>query len=1270
MENKTYISGEVSFLKHDPGRQAIGSFNPLDAKGWTEMAYVGDTFNVCKAIVDGDAEFVQSWLDQDGNDPNTRDHTGRTPLHLAVATSTLGIIQALVDHGARLVARVVDGRTALHIAAHRGDARIVSCLLRKSEANEAEELTRQDARRKARMASTGRPRPEVSTYPDDLDEDIDVVDHVDAESGSLGATTDNSLIKIPSHQEPLGNTVEAEKDDGPDVYDIDVLAWDVAFSALHVAIVKGHVEVVKTLVEDFGSDVLLPVKIFKDQTGSADSAILTLGLALGLDIDRSEEMVRVLVGLGASCAQADLKQRTAFMYCVASRPALVNVFLDADETGAMRAIKHLSASGTQFSASVFDPLSAAIASSDGKTALLLLEAGARPVIDFSAFMKAWNTVIKPLGDSKSNKRTFERCVEQPIVEAVRCELPEVAVALLEQFGVDANTLTRASWGLLQNDFRRSSHRGKSVLDKVQKKISKLRQWKPDSTMPGPPEPLRNDGAYLDLYPNSTYVHWSARKQLGAAKADYRRKWEDYVSKKKEAENTEGVAEKQAAIHDLIQDYTRLEAALVRRGAKTFYELHPEIEMPDDDRANRHRYTRIDSRERAPWNVEFNFQQPDLTEEANKRYIGLFQASWEGNESRARELSFVPWEQDGEQQAPCEIATRDQHNMSPFSIAVIRGHLGLAKVILEIAEAQHTTPPEIAVKRHYEMDEDEEMEGSSDEEIRTTSRAVDEEFTVEGIGESVLQAKSLRGPLDILNWSCPIASFVTREEESTVSAPFRLANPARKSQDWCCALPEPVDLLQLAIWTDDRLLFKFLLELMRHYFDKRAASQDVGQFSVFRIEERHFDYAIRLDRKGAIAEMIKLGGAGVPLVALAEEAGIDVHDHPKTYKGLSVYGKKRRDWAAAWGGPSTYGTPHTMDSPLTKAIRSSAIECTDWLLSEAPVRCYLEFGSAAEKSGDNHLRHLLQSGGGFESMVIKFLGSSKHVALHECAALNKREPLPEDLAMLHHLLKVLPECLESKDADELGATPLAMAFTVASPKAASVLVDAGANQCTRNDLGENLLHALLSDSRVPHKKPALITQMLELIDKRLPQSLFTQRTYPKHGSTTPLSRWVGNGGSKDESEDGCETLRVLLKYGEGAELAIIDGAGSTPLHHLLGSGNVPLSRVLLERSPELIHRENSTGRTPYEVMQDQQLARHFKGPPEIKGERFKAKKDIITESPRDFVGIGEAADQKQSIDELFEEVRSKLEAAGQSKRRLVTLNEANEVARRLAAVYRG
>ncbi len=145
-ERKIYISGDITFMKDDPGRQTIGSFNPLNDDDWTDMAYVGNTQELCQKICDGDIDFVDNWCARNPKLIDRRDHTGRTPLHIAAQCSTPDILKCLVIHGARIVARLVDGLTALHIAAARGEAQMVTTLLEKSEENEARESEKEEQR--------------------------------------------------------------------------------------------------------------------------------------------------------------------------------------------------------------------------------------------------------------------------------------------------------------------------------------------------------------------------------------------------------------------------------------------------------------------------------------------------------------------------------------------------------------------------------------------------------------------------------------------------------------------------------------------------------------------------------------------------------------------------------------------------------------------------------------------------------------------------------------------------------------------------------------------------------------------------------------------------------------------------------------------------------------------------------------------------------------------------------------------------------------------
>ncbi|KAL9002138.1 MAG: hypothetical protein Q9188_004914 [Gyalolechia gomerana] len=147
-ESKIFISGDLKFIKDDPGRQAIKSFNPLTDDGWTEMAYIGNTQELCQRICNGDTAFVKDWCKKNPH-LKRRDHTGRTPLHLAAQSSSPEILKCLIDSGARMIARLVNGLSALHIASARGSSEMILILLKKSEANEAEEADKKDRKKAA-----------------------------------------------------------------------------------------------------------------------------------------------------------------------------------------------------------------------------------------------------------------------------------------------------------------------------------------------------------------------------------------------------------------------------------------------------------------------------------------------------------------------------------------------------------------------------------------------------------------------------------------------------------------------------------------------------------------------------------------------------------------------------------------------------------------------------------------------------------------------------------------------------------------------------------------------------------------------------------------------------------------------------------------------------------------------------------------------------------------------------------------------------------------
>ncbi|KAI0798951.1 ankyrin repeat-containing domain protein [Xylaria sp. FL0064] len=363
-ESEIYVSGNATFRTDDPGRQA-SLFYPLTSTPTLQQEK-------------GDCA-----------DPNTRDYTGRTPLHLAVISSTPAIVKCLVDHGARLVARIADGRTALHLAAARGNIEMVKILLEKSNANEEEEEEKQDQRRKARRAKRDSASSDDESAAEDDGSDGELIDDSSSDDRVQSIAT-GSFVKVDNMDDTkTAETIPLDDDQNdPDFYQIDAIAWDSKCSALHLAILGGHCEVVKLLCQEYGADVLLPVKIGDGSYSNPNTAILTLILALALPIDKAIRMCETLLNLGATSSHADITGITAFHRFIKNNNMEVIDFLwENDKLGLKTAINHVAVSGNYWRSSATSPLMTAIDEGNPILVLKLLDAGAKPEIDFASWLQ-------------------------------------------------------------------------------------------------------------------------------------------------------------------------------------------------------------------------------------------------------------------------------------------------------------------------------------------------------------------------------------------------------------------------------------------------------------------------------------------------------------------------------------------------------------------------------------------------------------------------------------------------------------------------------------------------------------------------------------------------------------------------------------------------------------------------------------------------------------------------------------------------------------------
>ncbi|TVY29345.1 Uncharacterized protein LHYA1_G001351 [Lachnellula hyalina] len=1238
-ESKTYVSGELKFVMDDPGRQEIGSFNPITDDEWTTMAYVGDTARLCQAIVDEDLEHVQDWCCQEDVDVNRRDYTGRTPLQLAAMASTAEIVQCLIDNGARMVARLVDGRTALHIAAGRGNAQMVKALMNRSLENEEDEEEMKEARRDARRAEHAAEGESTDSDNKDGDDEGDDANseasEITLESEDSDSMTMGSFVKIDKDKKDE-EVLEDDSMEDPDVYDIDVIAWDYGLSPLHLAILNGHLEIIDLLVSEYGADVLLPVKLVDPGTSNARAAIMTIVLAMFLPTEKAKKVVKKLLELGATSAQGDMQQNSAFHYVVSQDNSdILDVLLSNDRPAALSVLNNMGFMD-HWGNNTVSPLTTAVQNRNKDLVEKLLKLGANPSVSFEVWIKAYlakNDWAKTQS-SESNMNSFRHSVSQPIITAADMEMGETVMDLLRH-GADPATLQQSSWHLVQNPSRSHYDTGKSLLDIIQIKLEALRNYREPDNSPKKPETLKSEEHYTSGLTDGTYRHWSATSDFQEMKRSNQRQWLEYQDSLS-TKDENGVSEKKAAIAKLIQELEVTEKSLLDVGAKPFYEMFPEIPKLQ----NNHYPSQHFGRKSEPYDTKFTIRVPDLTDVKKEGYFKLFEAAWSNDLETIKAITLAPWARGKDEisNPPLQIAVQDGNGFSPFSIAVKRGHRELARKIVEICVTQYHEDDNKTHRERWNLrTDDSDDEDNINELPPIFSELISDKFTVDNLGEVSNVVKSHVLPLTMIEWNCPFERFA----------------------DNYTGLGSRGNLLADAVDSDDMDLLKFMLDLGAEQQALRA--EEPEDRKAYTIGTDVFQRAIQRGQTSMLAEMIKATGVGIPLNDLIQKSGVEINDKPKYYQGLSVGGKKRADWAQAPGG--NVAVAENKIPPLLLAAHAGSIESVEWFMSDAPMRRYKEFAEQNEK--DKRIKSLTESDKGFGKTIGKWLDTKSELTLH-CAILWAPCAELKDtyLALIKHLVSVMPETLEQKSSD--GWTPLHLAVCQYQEEVVSYLISVGANQRSRDRIGRNMIHNMVKPPvYFPIEKvKETLPKLLELFDKAAVKEMLLERCNETPGALTPLAYWMaraGTGWSKDPY-----FIPILAKHSSSEDLEMVNGEGDLPLHVAVKQGWSTMTSYLLSLNPSLLYRENSTGRTPLEMSRDKWIASCAENPPSISVRNPHAHYTLIQRSASDFVKkdvdrLGDSAKRTWEICAKADEEASD----GMRKRRLVSLLEANEVAKRVA-----
>lgn len=326
----------------------------------------------------------------------------------------------------------------------------------------------------------------------------------------------------------------------------------------------------------------------------------------------------------------------------------------------------------------------------------------------------------------------------------------------------------------------------------------------------------------------------------------------------------------------------------------------------------------------------------------------FEAAWRGDLNTVKKLTLAKWGEGGKKD-PLLISGDEYYmDMTPFTIAIVRGHRALARVMLEIGQIQYNPRKEEETNVRYRINDD----------LEIYSEVVDDQFTVEEIGEAVTQIECDKTAISMMYHQ--FYGFLFTEEHSDVAARGQTVDELRYSTGRGYE-----NVFEYAVEKDDVELLVFLLELAEEA-QRRGPNNEATFFSV---PESLVDLAIQKGRLACLEELIKRTGAQLPIDALVHQAGIRIKEKSKYYEGLSVRGRKRADWAGREG--QEKNTDMGV-SPLLTAAWKGNLKSTEWYLGTAPARYYLDF--MQRHTDDKRIGLLAQSEKGIERPLMGWLNA--------------------------------------------------------------------------------------------------------------------------------------------------------------------------------------------------------------------------------------------------------------------------------------------------------
>jgi hypothetical protein len=276
-------------------------------------------------------------------------------------------------------------------------------------------------------------------------------------------------------------------------------------------------------------------------------------------------MAKTLLQLGAPIAEADLNYTTPLHYVAAMKDTIpLEIFFQADREQTLRTMDHLSLGNRMSGFGLYSPLSTAIRAGNLKPALELLDAGAKPIIEFDDYVSTIKSAYP--GNSSRNIYMDFQSTTQPIMAALHKDYPAMVFNMLRK-GADPSD--HRHWG---------PHVGESVLDITRRKIREMQKYLSESQIPVESEPpallQSQDHEYLSDLPDGSYAAWATKLVLRRARQHFQEFHDNSKTKDKENPEPEGTSEKRQEIQGRLRNFEILEQRLLTRNAQLFSQIHP------------------------------------------------------------------------------------------------------------------------------------------------------------------------------------------------------------------------------------------------------------------------------------------------------------------------------------------------------------------------------------------------------------------------------------------------------------------------------------------------------------------------------------------------------------------------------------------------------------------------------------------------------------------------------------------------------------------------